>query len=63
MKKRLLMTLTASATLLLAGCGHSSKEGKQVTVSLPTEAKADQLDAQGYDAAMPVYSAVYEPLV
>ena len=49
MKKRLLMTLTASATLLLAGCGHSSKEGKQVTVSLPTEAKADH-DAQGYDA-------------
>ncbi|OHO68077.1 nickel ABC transporter substrate-binding protein [Staphylococcus sp. HMSC036D05] len=63
MNKRLLMTLTASATLLLAGCGHSSKDGKQVTVSLPTEAKADQLDAQGYDAAMPVYSAVYEPLV
>ena len=38
-EKRLLMTLTASATLLLAGCGHSSKDGKQVTVSLPTEAE------------------------
>lgn len=40
-----------------------SKEDKDVTVSLPTEAKADKLDAQGYDAAMPVYSAVYDALV
>lgn len=54
MKKRILMTVAASATLLLAGCGNGQKEDKDVTVSLPTEAKADKLDAQGYDAAMPV---------
>ena len=58
MKKRVLMTVAASATLLLAGCGNGQKEDKDVTVSLPTEAKVDKLDAQGYDAAMPVYSAV-----
>lgn len=63
MKKRILMTVAASATLLLAGCGNGQKEDKDVTVSLPTEAKADKLDAQGYDAAMPVYSAVYDALV
>ncbi|PNZ32149.1 peptide ABC transporter peptide-binding protein [Staphylococcus petrasii] len=63
MKKRLIMTVAASATLLLAGCGNNHKDGKDITVSLPTEAKADKLDAQGYDAAMPVYSAVYDALV
>lgn len=63
MKKRVLMTVAASATLLLAGCGNGQKEDKDVTVSLPTEAKVDKLDAQGYDAAMPVYSAVYDELV
>lgn len=44
------MTVVASATLLLAGCGNNHKDGKDITVSLPTEAKADKLDAQGYDA-------------
>ena len=63
MKKRVLITMAASATLLLAGCGNDQKEDKNITVSLPTEAKADKLDAQGYDAAMPVYSAVYDALV
>ena len=63
MKKRLLMVLSASALLTLAGCSNEQKDSKQVTLSLPTEAKADKLDAQGYEAAMPVYSAVYEPLV
>lgn len=63
MRKCVLMTVAASATLLLAGCGNGQKEDKDVTVSLPTEAKADKLDAQGYDAAMPVYSAVYDALV
>lgn len=50
MRKCVLMTVAASATLLLAGCGNGQKEDKDVTVSLPTEAKADKLDAQGYDA-------------
>ncbi len=63
MRKCVLMSVAASATLLLAGCGNGQKEDKDVTVSLPTEAKADKLDAQGYDAAMPVYSAVYDALV
>ena len=54
--------MAASATLLLAGCGNDQKEDKNITVSLPTGAKADKLDAQGYDA-MPVYSAVYDALV
>lgn len=63
MKKRLLMTLAASATVVLVGCSNDKTEHKEVKVSLPTEAKADKLDAQRYDSAMPVYSAVYEPLV
>lgn len=65
MKKRLLITMAASASIMLAGCGNGDdqKDNKEVKVSLPTEAKADKLDAQGYDAAMPVYSAVYDALV
>lgn len=63
MRKRLIMTIAASTTILLAGCGNNHKDDKNITVSLPTEAKADKLDAQGYDAAMPVYSAVYDALV
>lgn len=36
MKKRVLITMAASATLLLAGCGNDQKEDKNITVSLPT---------------------------
>ncbi|MGM7689887.1 ABC transporter substrate-binding protein [Staphylococcus felis] len=62
MKKRLILTVTTSVAILLGACSNHQDEN-QVKVSLPTEAKANQLDAQSYDAAMPVYSAVYEPLV
>lgn len=63
MSKKLILTILATVSCMVAGCSNHQHDNKQVTVSLPTEAKADKLDAQSYDAAMPVYSAVYEPLV
>ena len=54
--------MAASATLLLAGCGNDQKKIK-ISQYRYLLAKADKLDAQGYDAAMPVYSAVYDALV
>lgn len=63
MNKRLILTILVMASCMITGCSSQQQDKKQVTVSLPSEAKADKLDAQSYDAAMPVYSAVYEPLV
>ena len=63
MKKGILLSVVTTTTLLLAGCSSHTKDDHNINVSLPTEAKADKLDAQGYDAAMPVYSAVYDSLV
>lgn len=63
MMKRQLCALVTGALILTSGCSQSQHNHKQVTLSLPTEAKAAKLDAQGYDAAMPVYSAVYDALV
>ncbi len=63
MKKRILVAAVATTSLMLTACGNDDKKQEAISVSLPTEAKANQLDAQSYDAAMPVYSAVYEPLV
>ena len=63
MKKGILLSVVTTTTLLLAGCSSHTKDDHNINMSLPTEAKADKLDAQGYDAAMPVYSAVYDSLV
>lgn len=64
LNKRMLSALTMCATLILSGCApHQHDNDKEVKVSLPREFNPKQLDAQGFDAPMPVYSAVYQSLV
>lgn len=50
--------------ILLSGCSTSStKDDKEVRVSVATEFNVKQLDAQGFEVPMAVYSAIYQPLV
>ena len=51
------------ASLLLTGCTHDHHQHKEVKVSLAREFNLSQLDAQAFDVPMPVYSAIYQPLV
>ena len=51
------------AMLMLSGCAQDHNDNKEVKVSLPREFNTNQLDAQGFDAPMPVYIAIYQPLV
>ena len=51
------------ASLLLTGCTHDHHQHKEVKVSLAREFNPSQLDAQAFDVPMPVYSAIYQPLV
>ena len=51
------------AMLMLSGCAQHHNDNKEVKVSLPREFNTNQLDAQGFDAPMPVYNAIYQPLV
>ena len=51
------------ASLLLTGCTHDQHQHKEVKVSLAREFNPTQLDAQAFDVPMPVYSAIYQPLV
>lgn len=51
------------AMLMLSGCAQHHNDNKEVKVSLPREFNTNQLDAQGFDAPMPVYIAIYQPLV
>ena len=48
---------------LLTGCTHDHHQHKEVKVSLAREFNPSQLDAQAFDVPMPVYSAIYQPLV
>ena len=63
MKKHMLFSLSMCAVLILSGCGYQHRDNKEVTLSLPREFNPNQLDAQGFDVPMPVYSAVYQSLV
>lgn len=63
LRKRLLLSLIMCASLLLTGCAHEQHQHKEVKVSLAREFNPNQLDAQGFDVPMPVYSAIYQPLV
>lgn len=66
MKKKLALTTSILALSLLCACSKDSdktKEAEQLTIPITVEAKAKQLDANSYNAAMPLYGAVYEPLV
>lgn len=66
MKKRMVCSLSMCAMLILSGCAqhqHEDHSHKEVKVSLPREFNPNKLDAQAFDAPMPVYSAVYQSLV
>ncbi|MCC3737987.1 nickel ABC transporter substrate-binding protein [Staphylococcus hominis] len=63
MRKHLLLSFMMCASLLLTGCTHDHYQHKEVKVSLAREFNPSQLDAQAFDVPMPVYSAIYQPLV
>ncbi|BGE81296.1 ABC transporter substrate-binding protein [Staphylococcus petrasii] len=63
MKKRVFYSLSMCAMLILSGCATHNDDKKEVKVSLPREFNPKHLDAQAFDVPMPVYSAVYQPLV
>lgn len=63
MRKHLLLSLATCASLLLTGCTHNQYQRKEVKVSLAREFNPNQLDAQAFEIPMPVYSAIYQPLV
>mgnify|MGYP002656057499 FL=1 len=63
LKKHLLLSFAMCASLLLTGCTHDQHQHKEVKVSLAREFNPTQLDAQAFDVPMPVYSAIYQPLV
>ena len=63
LKKRIFYSLSMCAMLMLSGCAQHHNDNKEVKVSLPREFNTNQLDAQGFDAPMPMYNAIYQPLV
>ncbi|WP_306692660.1 ABC transporter substrate-binding protein [Bacillus cereus] len=66
--KILTSLLTVLLVFILAGCSQgnivTTKENKDtIQVALTSDSGADKLDAASYDGSMPLYTAVYDPLV